>query len=447
MNLRGSPLIAVLLTILISAYITIAALYAALTPRWQVPDEPAHYNYIRSLADGEGLPILESGDYDQRYLERLTSEGFPPELSIARLEYEDHQPPLYYLLATPIFLLSDGSLLPLRLFSVLLGSGLLIVTFGAVRTIFPDRPEMGLIAAGFIALIPQHTAMTAGVNNDTLAELIVAGTLWALLVYSQHQEQPSVLRPDRQPPWRLGFLLGAALLTKTTAYVVVGVAAAAVVIRWRRDCRTLRWATRQLTWMLLPALLVSAPWFVRNGLVYGSGDPLALAQHSAVAAGQPRSRDWLVAYGWDGLLSRMIHTTFQSFWGQFGWMAVPLRARVYQALALLSIVLAGGFLAWLIRQRRPQTSNSVTYHRLGLLALSALFTLLSYGWYNLTFVQHQGRYLFPALVPMATAVGLGLDTLAGILPTRLRHWALSAFFAALAAFDVYCLFKIIIPNL
>jgi hypothetical protein len=45
---------------------------------------------------------------------------------------------------------------------------------------------------------------------------------------------------------------------------------------------------------------------------------------------------------------------------------------------------------------------------LGLLALSALLTLLSYLWYNLKFVQHQGRYLFPALVPLGLAFALGL---------------------------------------
>ena len=45
---------------------------------------------------------------------------------------------------------------------------------------------------------------------------------------------------------------------------------------------------------------------------------------------------------------------------------------------------------------------------LGLLALSALLTLLSYLWYNIKFVQHQGRYLFPALVPLGLAFALGL---------------------------------------
>ncbi|NIV32419.1 MAG: hypothetical protein GWN58_24155, partial [Anaerolineae bacterium] len=85
---------------------------------------------------------------------------------------------LYYLLATPIYLLFDGAVLPLRLLSVLLGAGLLVVAFGAVRTVFPTRPELPLMAAAFIAFIPQHVAMTAGVNNDALAELIVGGTLW-----------------------------------------------------------------------------------------------------------------------------------------------------------------------------------------------------------------------------------------------------------------------------
>jgi hypothetical protein len=33
--------------------------------------------------------------------------------------------------------------------------------------------------------------------------------------------------------------------------------------------------------------------------------------------------------------------------------------------------------------------------------------LLVYGWYNTQFVQHQGRYLFTALIPVAIALGLG----------------------------------------
>jgi 4-amino-4-deoxy-L-arabinose transferase-like glycosyltransferase len=432
-----SPFLHAVLVAIVVVYATIGALYAALTPIWQVPDEPAHYNYVRALAEGRGLPILEPGDYDQELLSQLTSRRFPPELSVDSVEYEDHQPPLYYLLAAPVYLFFGGAVLPLRLLSVLFGAGLLLVAFGITRAIFPTRPELALMTVAFIAFIPQHVAMTAGVNNDALGELVVGGTLWALVVY---------IGGGRDRPWPVGLLLAAALLTKTTAYFVVGVAVVAVASRWRQERRTWGWAVGQLAWMLIPALLASAPWFMRNGLTYGWRDPLGLARHNAVVEGQPRSSEWLAAYGWDGLLSRLMRTTFQSFWGQFGWMGVVLPARIYQALALLSALLVAGFVWWLFDRCRPRMTPSQRTSLL-LLLTSCFLTLLEFLGYNLTFVQHQGRYLFPALIPIGMAAALGLDRLAGILPQRMRPWAMTALFAGLAALDVYCLFKFIIPFL
>jgi 4-amino-4-deoxy-L-arabinose transferase-like glycosyltransferase len=448
MSSRTSSPVLILLTIIIVLYAGIGTSYAVLTPVWQVPDEPAHYNYVRSLAEGRGFPVLEKGDYDQAYLRQLTSEGFPAELSVESLEYEGHQPPLYYLLATPIYLLSDGATVALRLFSVLLGAGLLVIAFGAVRTIFPTRPELALMAAAFVAFIPQHSAMTAGVNNDVLAEVAVGGTLWALIGYVRAGwENSSELGARRDRPWHVGLLLAGALLTKTTAYVVVGVAVGAVVIRGYRERREWSWTAGQLAWMLVPALLLSAPWFIRNGLTYGWHDPLGLARHDAVVQGQPRTYEWLADFGWIGLIKRLIVTTFQSFWGQFGWMAVPLPRPFYQGLAVLSVVLMAGFFVWLIDRRRAYTTGPLVSHPISLLALSALFTFLAYGWYNLSYVQHQGRYLYPALIPLATAVALGLDTVSRLLPEDFRPWVLEAFFVSLAVFDGYCLFRIILPNL
>ena len=427
----------ILLAAIVVVYVVIGLLYAVLTPAWQVPDEPAHYNYVRSLAEGHGIPVLEIGDYDQALLDELTSRRFPPGLSIASVEYEDHQPPLYYLLATPIYLLFGGDVLPLRLLSVLLGAGLLAVAFVTVRTIFPARSELALATAAFIAFVPQHVAMMAGVNNDALGELVVGVALWALVSYV-------VRGTDR--PWSIGLLLGGAMLTKTTAYIVMGVAVVAVGLRWWWEQWTWRWASRQLAWMLVPALLMSAPWFIRNGMTYGWRDPLGLARHEAVVAGQPRSYEWLTGLGWVGLLSRLIGTTFQSFWGQFGWMGVVLPVRIYQALALLSALLLAGFLWWLFDRRRPRLASA---QRSGLILLlaSSSFTLLVFLWYNLTFVQHQGRYLFPALIPIGTAAALGLSILTRTFPDRVGAWTTASFFAGMALLDVYCLFRFIIPFL
>ena len=444
MKLRLPP--GILLVAIVVVYVAVGFLYANLTPTWQVPDEPAHYNYVRALAEGRGFPVIEPGDYDQEYLGRLTSERFPPELSIDAVEYEDHQPPLYYLLATPVYWLFGGAVLPLRLLSVLFGAGSLVVAFGTVHALFPRRPALALMVAAFIAFIPQHVAMTAGVENDALAELVVGGTLWALVVY---------VGGGGERPWPVGLLLAAALLTKGSAYVVVIVAAVAVSLRWRRERRMARWAVGQLAWMLIPALLLAAPWFIRNGLTYGWYDLSGQVRHGEVVAEQMRTSEYLALNGWAAYWKRAVSFTFQSFWGQFGWMGVVLPARIYQALALLSGLLAIGFVVWLVRQRRArqytnlpiyQSTNLPTYQLL-LLPISALLTFAVFVSYNLTFLQHQGRYLFPALIPIGTAAALGLSTLARVLPRWARAWATAAFFTGLAAFDVYCLYEFIIPTL
>ena len=401
------------LVLILLAYAVIGTLYAACTPPWQAPDEPAHYNYIRALAEERALPVIEEGDYDQEYLSRLTSQKFPPELSIAPLRYEDHQPPLYYLMAVPVYLLFDGALFPLRLLSVVLGLFLLTVVHRLVRDLFPDRPFLALAAVVLIAFLPQHGAMTAAVNNDTLAELVLATALWL------------AVRPNPRP-WVLGAVVGLALLTKTTAYVALPVALLALWwdgTRMNADERGVSctlsasprarphpvlYAAAQTGRMLFAALLLAGPWLLRNVTVYGWTDPLGLARHNAVVQGQPRTAEWLAQYGPLGLALRFLRTTFQSFWGQFGWMGVPMHPPVYLALAALSALLGVGFLAWWLDRRRPRLT-SLQQRGIVLLALSASLTVISYLWYNLTFVQHQGRYLFPALVPLALAGALGLE--------------------------------------
>ena len=98
------------LAVILLAYLGVAGLYALNTPRWQAPDEPAHYNYIAHIAQTGTLPVLEMGDYDQAQLQLLLDQAFAEKLSTAVLRYESYQPPLYYISAVPIFWLSDGSL-------------------------------------------------------------------------------------------------------------------------------------------------------------------------------------------------------------------------------------------------------------------------------------------------------------------------------------------------
>ena len=67
---RRAPLLLLLL-----AYFALATLYALFTPDWQAPDEPAHYNYVRYLAEEHRFPLLKPGDFPAAYLEEMLTDS------------------------------------------------------------------------------------------------------------------------------------------------------------------------------------------------------------------------------------------------------------------------------------------------------------------------------------------------------------------------------------
>lgn len=416
--------------LILLACLTIGTLYAVNTPAWQAPDEPAHYNYIRALAETGRLPVLQPGDYDQSYLSQLTARGFPEDMSVDTLRYESHQPPLYYLLATPLFMVSGGSLLALRMFSLVLGGAAVLFAGLCARALFPGNPAVALAVVGFVAFLPQHLAMMAAVNNDALAELLMALGLWMLV--------------RRYAGWVLGLVIGLAILTKATVYVLAPLAVFALLLRARRG----RWNWHEFWQLMIPALLLGALWWGRNLLVYGWPDVLGLQRHAQIVVGQPRSATWMQRYGAVEFAARFAQTSFHSFWGQFGWMGVPMGVRAYRFLAVFSLLNVAGIAIafW----RRPPLSER---QRDGvvILAVTALAVLLQYLGYNLEFVQHQGRYLFPALVPLALACAAGIWGWAAVLENlwpvgkRMLRWLPAALAPAMAVLALYALFGVVMP--
>lgn len=432
------------------AYLVIASLYALLTPLWQVPDEPAHYNVVRQVATNGCCPIIALGDWDQAYLEAIKAARFSEEAIAGRLEsiqYEDHQPPLYYLLAAQVYGATAGNPYALRLFSVLLGAGVVIVAWGAVRLVAPAQPYLAVAAAGFVAFLPQHLAMMAGINNDSLTELIVAFTLFGCLVYVGNGNRVGVLIRLFSHPFPLGVLLGLAFLTKLTAYPLVAVIVMAICLRARAARWGLPQIAVQLAWVLIPALALGSLLWLRNLSVYPGVDPLAQAAHDRVVVGQPTTAEYVVQNGTGQWLRFITQTTFNSFWGQFGWMGVPLTDRIYAALlAFTALVIVGSGIG-LARHRRSFTPPQ--HHALWLLAWLALLAVAAHGYYNLKFIQPQGRYLYPGLIPIAALVAAGLASWL-MLVTKWRsvaRWAVPLVMVAFAGFALYALFRILLPAL
>lgn len=435
-----------ILSVIIILYVLMAALYAINTPKWQAPDEPAHFNYIRTIAETGSLPVLQRGDYDQDYLEKIKAAKFPPSLSIDSVRYESYQPPLYYLIATPIYMLTrafglDAAVIALRLLGAALGAALVYAAYRSVRAMFPDDHLLALGTAGAIATIPQFIAISASISNDTAATLVLALIFWIAVKRAKSQVSDKRF-------WTLGGLLfGAALLTKTTAYVPgAALLAGAEAARLRLGMSKITLSgLRYLFYVFLMAVALFVPWLTHGALIYGITDPLGIARHDSVVVGQPTTAEMISRYGFNHIAFDYFAVTFKSFWGQFGWMGVLINDRLYVVLMVLTGAAAFGAILWAIRIIRHRELITEPQHWLvGLLLVLLLTAFADYVAYNFKFFQLQGRYLFPALIAIAFFLVAGLREL---LNREYERVVLAGLYIGMLGLDILCLFLYIVPQL
>lgn len=105
--------------------------------------------------------------------------------------------------------------------------------------------------------------------------------------------------------------------------------------------------------------------------------------------------------------------TIASFWGDFGWLNYPYPWPYYLLLAALSLAALIGVV---LRLRTPQQDNGILWFALLALLLILVQTwlpMLGQNW------QPQGRYLFPALLPIILLLAVGWEHCLG--PKR-RVW-------------------------
>ncbi|MCK6580718.1 MAG: glycosyltransferase family 39 protein [Anaerolineae bacterium] len=421
---------------IVIVYLLLAAGYALRVPAWLAPDEPAHYHYIAQVADSGCCPVIEAGDWDQAYLSALTAADFAPALldRFDAIQYEDHQPPLYYLLASPVFRLTGGSLAALRLFTALIGAGVVIAAYAVGRALLPDQPQIALGAAALVAFVPQHVHILASVNNDALAELVIGWALWAGVRH---------LKSGSPSPWLLGVLVGIGLLTKVSTLFLVGLIPLAILFRQGRGGGRRRIFTA-LALFAVPALLLGGVWWMRNFGVYGFPDLFGLRAHDAVVIGQPRTAELIAQVGIGETLRQIATTTFQSFWGQFGWMELALPAWTYGLIGAFLALALIGLLALVPRRGRAwaQTPRETALAWAGMGA-ALLLALAQFAYYNLTFQQFQGRYLYPGLIPLALFAAAGIDALRGRLTARAPIWLTPALIGWLAALTLFLLWRVV----
>lgn len=429
------------LALLVALHAALGILYATRIPPYNAPDEPAHVNYVREIAEHAALPVLQVGDWDAALLDDLKAARFPPDRDVSAIRYESHQPPLYYLLLAPVARLTGddqrAQVVALRVATVAISALTLVALHRAAWRVFRGEMTVRLAVVGFAAFVPMHIATGASVSNDALTELFLTLLLWRCLVALAEGL-------DTRQAAVLGGLAGLGMLTKVSAAVGLPLLTVAILGAARPSrvsaAGVLRQAGPHLVAAWSVALLLFGPWLLRGVFVYGPTDPIGLRRHDLVVAGQPLTG----AIG-PAVALRSLATLFRSFWGQFGWMGVLLDERIYLGLAgLTAIVLLslGLFLApwggfW--RDLTPLDRREMALASLPVLSI-ALGTL----GYNLTYLQPQGRYLFPAMA------GIALWSVAALRETIAPRQRAAVFVVvglALVGLDVVALFRYVEPAL
>lgn len=209
-------------------------------------DALSHYNYVLFLAEQGKLPLASDG-----------AQMF--------------QPPLFYLLALPPYLVLSRLFDPetvrmgLRGVSMLAGLALVEVGYRSAVALFPTRRDLRLVATLVAGLLPVSVYMAQSVGNEPLA-----GCLTALVVLGAFRllhDPPEAGATGRCAT--LGVLLGVAALAKVTVLLLTPALVLALIWSCSGRPRASARAARGLVALGLSALAVAGWYFARNWVELG----------------------------------------------------------------------------------------------------------------------------------------------------------------------------------
>lgn len=453
---------------ILATFVALATLSSLVFPIFEAPDEYSHFQYARLLAQGRGLPVQTDPEL------RSASEGFNPPLGYVapalvlaafdpqdgagiavppRLDDADmvrlaetwtglpplnpdfvwwgrgqdrdffRHPPGQALASPPLLYVNL-----MRLTSVLCGLATLLGLMQLTRAALPNDPVAGLAALALVAFNPQFIYISGSLNSDNLVTAFATWTLWRLCVVwrrAQATDRDAIV---------LGVLLSLGTLAKTNMLFLM---APAIVLLWLRSTGW-RHAARHVAILAGVMLLLAGWFFARNAWLYGGWDFLGWRTRAAL---QPEFLipEPLRRHFGAFVLNELLPTAHASFWGWFGWLTVRMhdwQYTIYRGLSLLAVVSLRDLLPGGARARRGVL----------LLAWSCLgLNVISLVSFNLTFLAHQGRLLFPSIGAVGLLLGAGASTLLRPLGDRAALAVVLTLATGLAALVVYTGFSILRP--
>jgi predicted membrane protein DUF2142 len=394
-------------TAVAAAFVLLVALWSLITPLHGAPDELNHLFFLEYLHEFGRVPQPQV-DPSEPYVGGLTGKPF------AKTDFWYHGLPFLHVLGglgtaelfSPAF--PGHEYLAARSFNWLLGG---VFLFALLRTLRSTglRSSTVIPIAVLIAAIPQCTYIFAYFNHDAFGLAAVALALHAFLRVIREPE-------DGFNAVYFGAACGLVLLAKPYHWPAL-VFFALMLLLARRNSAGFPLKAIALR-AIAACIVVSGPMLAWTYYAFGEVTGHHMLKYVLSVVPDFTSESLGLCYVWceQGLVnwSVLAHwgwSTFKSFFGNFGWLNLPLPGAVYLfwflPLTLAYLLLSCGFVAQ--RVVRFRTGNVslfdaafVTLTVLMLVGVVAMSLALSQ---TLT-PQAQGRYLFVILPFAGYAIAL-----------------------------------------
>ncbi|MCA9000879.1 MAG: DUF2142 domain-containing protein [Planctomycetes bacterium] len=428
--------------------------FMVLLPQWMGEDEPWHFENVVMVSKGHGLysdfeytaddwltapdshlqikrrfrgaELDEIKVQEDRILDSMARKGFWRRIDwtgrstkvesfdgVARNFTAAHQPPLYYFVTAPLLLIFPDAeprfqLALVRLFSLFLFVGTILLTYWAAVRAFPEGPG-AMLATLFLALWPMSARSAAVVSNDVLARFLVA-LLFALAVHwlkPKGANSTGPARYDRKSiTWLVAmlFVCALALFTKTTAASTVIIVGLAILLH-PASRRHMRGSV-----LALAAL---------GGIVVAGTAAWIGAHNPAVTLNLQQNWDRLKG----GFATDKMMGLQDTFVGRFNWESRGLEPNVAPYWGMAFLVLAGLSLLALVRSRVWLDRRILILSWGGLLTQLILMAFRGVS---------KGRYLMPIGPALAVVIVAGLFAL---MPRKMQGTVALLAVVVLVAFD------------
>jgi hypothetical protein len=414
------------------------ALYALFLPPWGLIDEAQHLHYIQYIAQEQSLPVAGelylSDEIVSSFFATHRWETFhwtpPPDpdpqaMGLEGYSYEAYQPPLFYLLMTPLYLALPQDILvkvyALRVVMVLLSLITVWALYRTAQLLLPRFPHMPFLAGLLLVAIPERTFATSRINNDVLLE-VVAALFFVLLTHAL------VAGLTARRSFLLGLLLGLAVWVKISAGLL-GIPL--LLLLWVRRDKPGLWG--HIGWMALCAAPLGIGLAARNLWLYGDLTGFAAFEqlHRLAAV--------------DGSFAGFVHTLvsipnhFWLVWWKGSDIGQNPILTVFYVLMAVIVVIAWRRLAVALWRVNRGGENQESEDRASVRTAALLYavTVMVYAiavmrsYYDGMVPIIQGRFLLPAVIPFVLLLVWGLWHYARgkqlILAVVVLLWAMGLF--------------------